>query len=350
MGAGRIHAGSLSAESRSGGQGGRCGGIAGGRGDALAGLVSAAILLTKHHAGPDMRGRSWYMGAFTATVASFAIHGLPLAASFDCTHAASPREQLICRDPVLSDLDGRLGRAYQARRAVLSPHGAELLQSSERSWLHFITTVCPLAVPADADERRIPKNCLQEYYEERLNQLAKVGQRVGPFLFNRIDLYAAEPAPAEDQTGGTPGFYVQHVAYPQIDNPHSPQEEAWNKQMVKSLAGEEEPADYEIGYANRRVISMQWRYDESGSFHPWSWFKAENIVLLPNPRALTAQDVFGPGNRWVVKLQKLLWPENEEGVDNDQIRNSVIQPDAWLFTTTGVKVSVIRGRTRLYMQ
>lgn len=109
----------------------------------------------RNHAGRGMRGRNGYVVGFAAALGSIAIHGLALAAS--CAHATSPREQLICRDPVLSDLDGRLGRAYQALRAVLSPHGAELLQSSERSWLHFITTVCPLVVPADANSRQTRK-------------------------------------------------------------------------------------------------------------------------------------------------------------------------------------------------
>ncbi|MCE7028245.1 lysozyme inhibitor LprI family protein [Jiella avicenniae] len=39
------------------------------------------------------------------------------AASFDCIKASSPDEKAVCADPLLSELDGRLGRAYRVARA-----------------------------------------------------------------------------------------------------------------------------------------------------------------------------------------------------------------------------------------
>jgi uncharacterized protein len=289
--------------------------------------------------------RAWYAAGLAAIVGIFTIHGLALGASFDCAHATAPREQLICADPDLSDLDGRLGRAYQQRRAVLSPQGAELLQSSQRSWLRFIATVCPLKAPADADSRQLPKNCLADHYKERLDQIAKVGQRLGPFVFNRIDLFAAKPA----QDSYT-GFDVQHVAYPQIDNLHSPEVDAWNRQNLKSLSendyGEDDETDYEIGFANKRMISVGWWSSSMGAAHPTTSVEARNVILLPNLRPLTEHDVFGADDRWVVKLQGLFWdalvkagwsPPDESA--KREIQDDVIRSRYWLFTTEGLNVS-----------
>src|SRR5918995_1409905 len=57
------------------------------------------------------------------------------AASFDCAAAKSSVEKLICSDPALSDLDGRLGQAFQAARGPLDPKGREWLSKVQRSWL-----------------------------------------------------------------------------------------------------------------------------------------------------------------------------------------------------------------------
>lgn len=293
----------------------------------------------------------------TAFVMAVAVHHKAQAASFDCTHAASPREQLICHDPALSALDEQLGRTYRERRAALSPHGAELLQRSEQSWLHFIATVCPLSVSAEDHGPQNPKNCLETHYRERLDQLAKAGQKLGPFVFNRIDLYAAQPADADDKSGATPGFYTVHVAYPQIDNALSPQVESWNKQNVKSLPvdGDCRPGDfnndYELGYANSNTISMQWSFYEYcyPTPHGMGWYKANNVVLSPNLLPLTGDKVFGPGNHWVEPLRKLFWdallaagwspPDNQAQNETPDILNDVGDPEQWLFTAEGLKIS-----------
>ncbi len=39
------------------------------------------------------------------------------AASFDCGKASSPDEKAVCADPLLSELDSRMGKAYKAARA-----------------------------------------------------------------------------------------------------------------------------------------------------------------------------------------------------------------------------------------
>jgi uncharacterized protein len=292
--------------------------------------------------------------ALLAIVGFFAISGTASAAGFDCARAKSPREQLICREPVLSDLDEQLGRVYQERRAVLSPRGAELLHRSELSWLHFVAVVCPLAAAANAESRGLPKDCLIGKYKERLNQLATVGQKFSPFLFNRIDSYAARPAP-DSNSGWTAGFYVAHVAYPQIDNLDSPQVDAWNKLaekgIVDTVEGEDSDTEYEIGYANEHVISVQWTNSEyvHGNAHGIFTIEAENKVLFPDMRDLAAEDLFGKENHWVEKFQEIFWnallkkgwevPENQPDTVKAEIVSEVIIPGKWLFTKEGIQVS-----------
>jgi uncharacterized protein len=276
------------------------------------------------------------------------------AASFDCTQAESPRERLICREPQLSKLDEQLASAYDARRTALSPYGAELLRRSELSWLHYVGVICPLSAPPTPDGD-LPTDCLLNAYRERLDQLSMVGQKFGPFVFNRIDLYAAHSAP--DSTGNKPGFYVAHVAYPQIDNANSPQATAWNKLAEKHLAldidGETDDADtdtdYEIGYASGHVISVQWTMSdyEHGAAHGTWETNTENIVFDPNVRALAASDLFAKDE--ALSLQKIFWnallakgwtpPDNQSEAVKAEIGGEVVEPNKWLITKTGLEVS-----------
>jgi len=279
------------------------------------------------------------------------------AASFDCMHAASSQEKLICGDPALSALDGQLGNIYRERRARLSPQGVQLLEGSERNWLRFIATVCSPNNSSD-DPRRDARDCLQQQYGDRIQQLQTVGQRIGPFVFNNVDLFAAEPAEGDD--GAISGFYIQHVAYPQIDNANSRELIAWNRQNVRNLSTKGDcgsssgdySTDYEIGYANTRLISVSWRRSTycHGTPHGFWGVKTENAVLLPHLRPLSERDVFGTAGSWVTTLQDRFWAtllqtgwSPLENQSTDEIKHGLeedfIQPDKWLFTREGLQVS-----------
>lgn len=134
------------------------------------------------------------------------------AASFNCSKASAPRDRLICGTPSLSELDSRLGQTYEARRALLSSEGAELLKKSQLSWLRFVHTVCAVTGNAKIANDEKTSTCIEAQYWDRLTQLEEVGRRFGPFLLNRIDLYSAKVA--TDESGKIPGFYIRHVAYP----------------------------------------------------------------------------------------------------------------------------------------
>lgn len=269
-----------------------------------------------------------------------------MAASFDCAKASKPREKLICDDQALSDLDSQLGHLYQERRSLLTAHGAELLQKSEQNWLRFVATVCPTGP--------FPKACLQRQYQDRLKQLSMVGQKQGPFVFNRIDLFAA--GNSNDDNSATPGFWTQHVGYPQIDNIATPATEAWNMGARRDLANGDDcenghgddDVDYVVGYASDRMISTQWS-DYAychGTPHGFGGSKTENLVLDPSLHKFEPADLFGPGKDRVPKLQSLFWdsllaqgwkPENEG--NKAEILGIVVAADRWLFTDKGITVS-----------
>ncbi len=57
-----------------------------------------------------------------------------MAASFDCSKAASPAEKLICASPALSTLDEDLAQLYKQRLAA-SPADGKQLRAEQRRWL-----------------------------------------------------------------------------------------------------------------------------------------------------------------------------------------------------------------------
>jgi uncharacterized protein len=296
-----------------------------------------------------------------ATLLCFlAIQSPTFAASFDCAKASKPREKLICDDQALSDLDSQLGHLYSERRSLLSPSGVELLQKSEQNWLRFAATVCPVDTvrpvpsnPTTFPSGPFPKACLQRQYEDRLKQLSMVGQKQGPFIFNRIDLFAA--GPSADDNLATPGFWTEHVAYPQIDNITTPATESWNQRARRNLANGDDcenghgddDIDYVVGYASGTMISAQWSdYTYChGTPHGFGGSKTENLVLEPSLHPFKPADLFASGSDWVAKLQSLFWdalsaqgwkPGNEG--NKAEILGIVVAPDRWLFTDKGITV------------
>lgn len=282
-----------------------------------------------------------------------AIHLPVLAASFDCATAKTSQEKLICQDYELSNLDTQLGVKYEERLKLLSLSGAKLFRSSERRWLHFISIVCSVDHGSWGDRFHNPRICLTKEYRDRLEQLNMVGQKIGPFVFNRIDIYAAEPAP--DKNGWRTGFYYQHAAYPQIDHIENTTTNLWNKQMMKPLpTGEcdggkgDFDTDYKMGYASNRLISMTWMVDTycHGTPHGFGGPQLVNTVLYPTPHRLISNDVFGSGQDWKPKLQALFmnellkqgWKPRTGTDDKLYALKAFINPDRWLFTDKGIEL------------
>lgn len=82
------------------------------------------------------------------------------AASFDCTDATSAVEKIICSDPAISLLDGRLQQAYKTALAATDSAGKKALTEEQRHWIRYQRNLCTDSA------------CLQEAYTVRIKLLA----------------------------------------------------------------------------------------------------------------------------------------------------------------------------------
>ena len=167
-------------------------------------------------------------------------------------------------------------------------------------------------------------------------------------------MYAAQPS--DDETGSATGFFTQHAAYPQIDNPESSEARAWNKASVRDLPTEGDcgpgdyDVDYEVGYANAHFVSVQWTDSTycHGTAHGFGNVQTANTVLSDPLRSLAAKDLFGPGEAWAPSLKGRFWtalirsgwraPENQPNV-KQQLESDFVEADRWLFTKDGLQVA-----------
>ena len=280
------------------------------------------------------------------------------AASFDCKAAKSSTEKAICGSPKLSALDERLAQDYERALHALSPAGAAQLKASQRSWLRYATTVCaPGKRPGHGESTA---ECLETEFGHRLDQLAQAGIRVGPYVFNRVDYYAA--ARTHDDDGGAHGgFVTDHVAFAQIDAPVTAAATAWNAAQRKDDPGpiilsnepddvaEDDDTDYTLGCASDRFVSLQVDGSEfqHGTAHGTYSHEAHDMLLVPALRKMTASDLFAANAPWKTRLPTLFWnvyahdPEAAKDVESIEqaIKASAANPDAWLLTPAGLQIS-----------
>jgi uncharacterized protein YecT (DUF1311 family) len=280
------------------------------------------------------------------------------AASFDCKAAKTPTEKAICGSPKLSALDERLARDYERALQSLSAAGAASLKQSQRGWLRYATQVCvPGKRPGHGESTA---ECLEIEFGRRVDQLAQAGIRVGPYVFNRVDYYAAARA-HDDEGGAHSGFVTDHVAFAQIDAPVTPATTAWNAAQRKEDPGpisvgsapddvaEDDDTDYTLGCAGDRFVSLQVNGSEyqHGTAHGTYDHEVRNLLLAPALRKMTASDLFAAGAPWKSRLPTLFWnvyatdPDAAKDVESVQqaIKESAADPQAWLLTPEGLQIS-----------
>jgi uncharacterized protein len=280
------------------------------------------------------------------------------AASFDCKAAKTAAEKAICGSPKLSALDEKLAQDYERALHALSPGGATQLKASQRSWLRYATQVCALGKRPGHGESTT--ECLEIEFGHRLDQLAQAGVRVGPYVFNRVDFYAA--ARAHDDDGGShSGFVTDHVAFAQVDTPLTAATTAWNAAQRKDDPGpitlsneaddvaEDDDTDYTLGCAGDRFISLQVDGSEyqHGAAHGSYDHEVHNTLLVPALRKMTASDLFAANAPWKSRLPTLFWniyiqdPDAGKDVESIQqaIKESAANPERWLLTPAGLQIS-----------
>ena len=278
------------------------------------------------------------------------------AASFDCGGAKTPTEKAISASPRLSVLDERLAQDYERALHALSTAGAGRLKESQRSWLRFASKVCVPGKPT-GNEAAVAQ-CLEHEFGQRLEQLAQAGIRVGPYVLNRIDYYAA--GRAHDDSGFHNGFVTQHVAFAQIDAPVNAATTAWNAAQRQDDPGgfdistdsddeEDDDTDYTLGCVGDRFISLQVNTGEyhHGTPHGTYAHEVHGMLLVPTLRELTASDLFAADAPWKTRLPTLFWDIYTRDPDaikdmpsvEKAIKASAASPGQWLLTPAGLQIS-----------
>jgi uncharacterized protein len=153
----------------------------------------------------------------------------------DCGTSAAPLDKLICDTPELAAKDRALDAKYQAAMALLSDVGKQRLREAERRWLAMVGAYCGTDVGKSEDGSDGPVNCLSVQYDERLAQLDRAAQKVGPYIIGRIeeiDFLASAP---DDNYGSRKGLSYRDYSRPYIDSPVNAETTRWNE-MIKQLA------------------------------------------------------------------------------------------------------------------
>lgn len=65
-----------------------------------------------------------------------------MAASFDCSKAASPTEKLICSSAEISSLDGKLQKTYKTALTATDAYGKKALTEEQRNWVRYTRGIC----------------------------------------------------------------------------------------------------------------------------------------------------------------------------------------------------------------
>jgi uncharacterized protein len=119
-----------------------------------------------------------------------------LAASFDCAKAQSKVEKLICGNPAISELDGRLGKVYQGVLEKVKPEEKQALANEQKHWLSQARNVCA------------KETCLKHAYWSRLAALET-------YFEPRSPLYKKE----SDKADAIQQVLATAPLYPSYDTP-----------------------------------------------------------------------------------------------------------------------------------
>ena len=134
------------------------------------------------------------------------------AASFDCTKARSPMEQLICADTELSSLDESLAKNYSLAKEKLSPNAAKIFTAGQLSWLRFHSAYCFVSYDASKVDAAYAKRCLMDAYFERIKDFKATGEMIKAMKAYIVVDSAIKISPSEQS------IYTVQRNYVQFDN------------------------------------------------------------------------------------------------------------------------------------
>ena len=138
------------------------------------------------------------------------------AASFDCTKARSPMEQLICADTELSSLDESLAKNYSLAKEKLSPNAAKIFTAGQLSWLRFHSAYCFVNYDASKVDAVQAKRCLADAYSDRIKDFKATGELIKGFKAYTVVDSVIRISAAEQS------IYTAQRNYVQLDSASAP--------------------------------------------------------------------------------------------------------------------------------
>lgn len=270
------------------------------------------------------------------------------AAAFDCRATLSSVQQLVCAHGPLSVEDDAVDSQFQQGLLQLSQKGQDGLKEGRDKWYALRDTVCSRgAVGMKAAEQ---VSCLEKEYAARKGTLRNVvtTTKTGLSIFRAEHMAARVLLRPEGIT-----MHRQHIAWPQIDDPQTPQHVAWNAHMTKLAARTlPDPAfcggdpvnisrDYAIRFTSVNVISVAVTVESScpASVKKERRHFVDNRVLSGG-RALSAADLFDVTTDWKHSLSALVLEEaGLAAVEVDDTLNTAItKPSRWALAENGLTV------------
>lgn len=278
-----------------------------------------------------------------------------LAASFDCSAAATPFEHAICDNPVLSEADELLARTYATATGGLAPSSLTLMREDQRKWLAYAQRACTdTAEPLTAGRYdETGANCLSSTFSSRSSALEQSRMLAGHRFLVQGEYHVL---PDPNETGNPDSLWpvaTHEVTYPLLvaDDALAPAFNSFITQRVEALAqtavDDEAQNDYDTGADTslaitiKEVVGANRITMETGSYWYGHGAAHGNYTLnflhyfVPEEREVVAGDIFS-GKRWSQTLVNAAWAqlqaEHGEALDISDpadIADLVVDPSRW---------------------
>lgn len=300
------------------------------------------------------------IASVTLILGTLSFSGFASAASFDCSKAKKPAENLICGAPALSKLDSQMGDLYRKNLAELSPSAAQQVKDGQRDWLIYWPVLC-----AEDHGKLDPKSdealqCAKGEYAQRVTTLKTQKRTVENLLSFPVSHYRVLKS-----TAGLDFFKNAHHTESRIaiDVEAAPAEQkelahALNQWLgaspieTSNINGEDETtSDTEIQLAFRDAASPLILSAQQtgflmghGAAHPLSTASQRHFNLL-SKRPLRTDDIF-QGKEWEDGLTRLAEKALKKQLgDNysvdklETLKALAIAPEHWAFDKKGLTLT-----------
>lgn len=259
----------------------------------------------------------------------------------------------LCKSEKLSGLYSRIKADFGQASAAVSAEGKKIMEDNQRAWFEAQRLSCgadPNATTLTPEQ----ETCMESALSDRLKNAANAVQKIGPFLFQRVEVSNATKV---DKSGMTvlaeeaPDTVATDIEYPRIDS-NAPAAQKFNAlvaQQPRFKPGDntEEAVKYKIAYASPDLISVRFdMYDSTvGAAHPNTGAKALNFNMKTQA-PLKAAEVFKAGSGWenflagrsadAITKELKAADETYPGVSASDLRPYVADPANWAITDQGL--------------